>query len=112
MSSRQELIEKFAKKANLPKRNAGAYLGIILEVIQLILAKSGELKLPGFGAFKARQIPEREGTNPLTKKKVTFAAGVRVSFKPGRPFKQEMLGGSFAAKAEKAKAGKSGKRKK
>jgi len=112
MSSRQELIEKFAKKANVPKRNAGVYLGIFLEVIQLILARSGELKLPGFGAFKARQTPEREGTNPLTKKKVTFAPGVRVSFKPGRPFKEGMLGGSFVAKAEKAASGKAGKRKK
>ena len=112
MSSRQELIEKFSKKANVPKRNAGVYLGILLEVIQLILARTGEVKLPGFGTFKAKDVPEREGTNPLTGKKVTFAPGVRLSFKPGRPLKDAMLKGTFIAKAEKTKAGKAPGRKK
>ena len=101
MSSRQELIDKFAKKANLPKRNAGMYLGILLEVIQLILARTGEVKLPGFGTFKTKAVPQRKGVNPLTGKKVTFAPGVRVSFKPGRPMKDTVEKGSFIKKARK-----------
>jgi len=109
MSSREELIEKFAKEGNLPKRNAAVYLGILLEVIQLILARTGELKLPGFGTIKAKSVPEREGVNPLTGKKATFAPGVRLSFKPGRPLKEAVLEGSFIAKAQKSKAGKAGK---
>ena len=79
MSSRQELVEKFAKGANIPERSAGVYLAIILEVIQAVLARTGEVKIPGFGAFKTRAVPEREGINPLTGEKATFAPGVRVS---------------------------------
>ena len=112
MSSRQELIEKFSKKANIPKRDAGAFLGILLEVIQLILARTGEVKLPGFGTFKAKDVPEREGINPLTGKKATFAPGVRLSFKAGRPLKEAMIKGTFIAKAGKTKAAKAPRRKK
>lgn len=101
MSSRQELINKFAKKSNLPKRNAGMYLGILLEVIQLILARTGEVKLPGFGTFKAKAVPERKGINPLTGKKSIFAPGVRVSFKPGRPMKETVEKGSFIRRTRK-----------
>ena len=109
MSSREELIEKFAKEGNLPKRNAAVYLGILLEVIQLILARTGELKLPGFGTIKAKDVPERQGVNPLTGKEVTFAPGVRLSFKPGRPLKEAVLQGSFMAKARKARGAKAEK---
>ncbi|MBW1976009.1 MAG: hypothetical protein JRI45_10655 [Deltaproteobacteria bacterium] len=85
MSNRKELINKFAKKANVPKRNAAMYLGILLEVIQLILARTG-----------------------------TFAPGVRVSFKPGRPLKETVENGNFIrARAKKAGGGnKAPKRKK
>ena len=106
MSSRQELIEKFAKKASVPKSNAGVYLQILLEVIQLILARTGEVKLPGFGTFKAKAVPERPGTNPLTGEKITFAPGVRLGFKAGRPLKEAVQKGSFIAKAGKPKPGK------
>ncbi len=53
MADRKKLIEKIAKKGNLPKPGAGIYLSILMEVIRLILARSGELKLPGFGTLKA-----------------------------------------------------------
>ena len=95
MSNRKEIVNKLAKKANIPKRNAAMYLGILLEVIQLILARTGEVKLPGFGSFRAKALPERKGINPLTGKKTTFAPGVRVSFKPGKPLKETVENGSF-----------------
>lgn len=95
MSQRQELIQKFARKANLSKRNASVYLGILLDVIQLILARRGELKLPGFGTFKAKATHERKGINPLTGKRTTFGPGVRITFKPGRPLKNKVLRGRF-----------------
>ena len=88
MTDREELITTFAKKARVSKLNAGLYLGILLDVIQAILAKKRTLKLAGFGSFKANPVPERKGVNPLTGEKATFAPGVRVSFKPGQPLKQ------------------------
>ena len=102
MANRKELIEKVAKRSNLPKRSVGIYLSILLEVIQLILARSGELKLPGFGTLKASDVPARKGINPFTKKNVTFAQGARISFKPGKPLKEAVQKGSFLAKARAA----------
>jgi len=95
MSNRKEIINKVARKANVSKRSAAMYLEIVLEVIQLILARTGEVKLPGFGSFRAKALPERKGINPLTGKKTTFAPGVRVSFKPGKPLKETVENGSF-----------------
>jgi len=69
MSNRKEIINKVARKANVSKRSAAMYLGILLEVIQLILARTGEVKLPGSGSFKAKAVPERKGINPLTGKR-------------------------------------------
>lgn len=105
MSSREELITKFSTKANIPKRSAGEYLGILLEILQMILIRTGEVKLPGFGTFKAKAVPEREGINPLNGEKVTFAAGVRIGFKAGRPLKESMMNGTFIAKATAKNAG-------
>jgi len=104
MSNRKEIVNKLAKKANIPKRNAAMYLGILLEVIQLILARTGEVKLPGFGTFRAKAVPERRGINPLTGKKTTFAPGVRVSFKPGKPLKETVENGSFIKGKARKKA--------
>jgi len=104
MSNRKEIMNKFAKKANIPKRNAAMYLGILLEVIQLILARTGEVKLPGFGSFRAKAVPERKGINPLTGKKTAFAPGVRVSFKPGKPLKETVENGSFIKGKARKKA--------
>jgi DNA-binding protein HU-beta len=113
MSSREELITKFSKKANVPKRSAAECLSILLEIIQQILTRTGEVKLPGFGTFKAKTVPEREGINSLNGKKVTFAAGVRIGFKAGKPLKQGMLKGSFvSASAKKTAATKKKPKKK
>lgn len=95
MSERKEIIAKFSRKAGVSKVNAGVYLAMLLEIIQAILARTGEVKLPGFGTFKARAIPPREGVNPLTGEKTTFSPGVRVGFKPGRPLKEGVMKGSF-----------------
>jgi DNA-binding protein HU-beta len=102
MANRQELIEKVAKKSGLPKRGVGIYLSILLEVVQLILARSGELKLAGFGTLKASDVPARKGVNPFTKKAQTFAQGTRISFKPGKPLKEAVRKGSYLTKVREA----------
>ena len=112
MSDRQEVISKLATKAKVTKVNAGAYLAILLDIIQAILARKRAVKLPGFGAFKVNPVPERKGVNPLTGKKTTFAPGVRVSFKPGQPLKQAVAKKVLAKSSPKpAKAKKPGKKK-
>ncbi|MCK4389545.1 MAG: HU family DNA-binding protein [Desulfobacterales bacterium] len=104
MTDREEVITKFATKAKVTKVNAGAYLAILLDVIQAILARKRALKLPGFGSFKVNPVPERKGINPLTGKKVTFAPGVRVSFKPGQPLKEAVAKNVLAKPKVKPKA--------
>ena len=113
MSDREELITKFAKKANIAKKDASEFLGILLELVQQILIRTGGVKIPGFGNFKAKAVPERDGTNPLNGEKVTFAAGVRIGFKAGKPLKEGMMNGSFInAEAKKAGAKKKPAKKK
>ena len=90
MSSRKEIVARLARKGNVSKRDAASYLAIILEAIELILARTGKVKLPGFGNFHVTDIPARKGINPLTGKKTTFAPGVRVGFRPGRPLKDAL----------------------
>jgi DNA-binding protein HU-beta len=106
MSDREELIDKFSKEANIPKSSAAEFLSILLQIIQQVLIRTGEVKLPGFGTFKAKAVPEREGVNPLNGEKITFAAGVRIGFKAGKPLKEAMLNGSFIKASAKKKAAK------
>ena len=77
-----DLINEIAAKAGLNKVAAKAALDACLESIEQALANEDTVKLIGFGTFSIVEKPERVGTNPKTKEKITIAAKKIVKFKP------------------------------
>lgn len=82
-----ELIKAIRLREELSQREAEDVLAVILEVITDTLAKGEEVKLPGFGAFTAKQRQAREGRNPLTGQSIDIAAHKVVNFKAGKELK-------------------------
>lgn len=81
--TKNQLIEKVAKKANLTKRAAADAVNSLLGIIQDNLDRGEKTVLSGFGTFLVRKRAARRGRNPQTgatlqipgKKLPSFAAG-------------------------------------
>ena len=67
--------------------------GIVEAVFQAIADAAGsdaETSIPGFGKFKVKASPEREGRNPATGEKMTVAASKKLTFAPAKALKDAL----------------------
>jgi nucleoid DNA-binding protein len=66
---------------------------IILESLLLFIknrAKSGKVKLTGFGTFSFKKTPKRIGRNPKTKNSYIIPELNKLNFKPSNKIKDKM----------------------
>jgi nucleoid DNA-binding protein len=88
--SKTELIEAIANQAGLEKKQVGAVLDALNDIVYKELKAENEVVLPGLlklTAVTKPATPEREGINPFTKEKTIFKAKpARKVIKP-RPLK-------------------------
>jgi len=69
-----ELVTKIAEAHSLSKTQAQAIVDSMLKAIMSAAANGEEISLPGFGKFKVKETPEREGRNPTSGEKIKIAA--------------------------------------
>ena len=50
------------------------------------------MSLPGFGKFKVKETPEREGRNPASGERIKIAASKKLTFSPAKPVKDLLNG--------------------
>ena len=50
-------------------------------------ANGEEISLPGFGKFKVKETPEREGGNPTSGEKIKIAASRKLTYSPAKGVK-------------------------
>jgi DNA-binding protein HU-beta len=94
-----DLVEKVKELAALESKAAAERaVNAVLDSIEVGLQKDGEVQLIGFGTFRVKDRPAREGRNVKTGEKIKIKASKTVAFK---------VGASLKANATK----KSGKRK-
>jgi len=56
-------------------------------------AKTGEeINLPGFGRFKVKDSPARQGRNPATGATIEIAASKKLGFSPAKQVKDALTG--------------------
>lgn len=103
MAGKRDLVLKVAKAGRSSQKSAAQWIGLVLTAIGQVLSQKGDLTLPGFGRFRVKEVPARDGIDPKTKKKIKVPAGVRVSFRPGKGLK-ERLKAQMAPEAPKATA--------
>jgi len=97
-----ELIAQIAEAHGVSKAQAKSIVEDILKNIVDAAASGAEVSLPGFGKFKVKATPEREGRNPASGEKIKIAASKKLTFSSAKSVK-DLLNGS----AERAPGGKS-----
>jgi DNA-binding protein HU-beta len=61
-----ELVAKIAEAHGVSKTQAQGIMDSMLKSIMSAAANGEENSLPGFGKFKVKETPEREGRNPTS----------------------------------------------
>ncbi len=85
-----ELIEKIATENSLTKAAAKAIVDGVLKAIADAAAAGEEVNFAGFGKFKVKESPAREGRNPSTGGIVQIAAAKKVAFQPAKALKDRV----------------------
>jgi DNA-binding protein HU-beta len=85
-----ELVTVPAEAQDITKAQAQAILDSVLKSIVSGAASDGEVSLPGFGKFKVKASPEREGRNPANGEKIKIAASNKLSFSPAKAVKDSL----------------------
>ena len=87
-----ELVAKIAESHSVSKAQADAIVDSVLKSIVSSAASGEEISLPGFGKFKVKETPEREGRNPTSGEKIKIAASRKLTYSPAKAVK-ELLNG-------------------
>jgi DNA-binding protein HU-beta len=83
-----DLVEKVKELAGLESKAAAERaVNAFLEGIEVGLQKDGEVQLIGFGTFRVKDRPAREGRNVKTGEKIKIKASKTVTFKVGAALK-------------------------
>jgi len=87
-----ELIDHVATAAGLEKAAAKKAVEAVWDGI-VAAAKSGdEVALGGFGKFKVKDSPARQGRNPSTGATIEIAASRKLTFTPAKQVKDALAG--------------------
>jgi DNA-binding protein HU-beta len=70
------------------KTQAQAIVDSMLKSIMSAAANGEEISLPGFGKFKVKETPEREGRNPASGDKIKIAASRKLTYLPAKAIKE------------------------
>jgi DNA-binding protein HU-beta len=88
-----DLIDAIATKSGLPKADAAKALEATLQAITEALMARDSVTITGFGVFKPKERPQREGRNPRDGSTMTIAASTTVGFSAGAGLKSALKAG-------------------
>lgn len=86
--NKQELIKIMAENADMTQTAAAKALDAFEYAVASTLQMGEELRIRGFGTFKARPQPARIARNPKTGDEIEVPAKHRVSFVAGKVLKE------------------------
>lgn len=87
-----DLTEKLASDHGITKADAKKLVDGVFAAISDAVAKGEEISLNGFGKFKVKDSPERDGRNPATGERITIKASRKLSFTPAKAVKDKLNG--------------------
>jgi len=87
-----ELIDHVADAAGVEKNAAKKAVEAVLAGIVEAAKKGDEVNLPGFGKFKVKDSPARQGRNPGTGETIEIAASRKLGFTPAKQVKEALAG--------------------
>ena len=87
-----ELAEALTAGHGLTKADARKLVDAVFGVIADAAAKGDEISLNGFGKFKVKDSPARQGRNPSTGATIEIAASRKLTFAPAKGIKDRLNG--------------------
>ena len=87
-----DLAESVAATGGISKADARAIVDGVFAAIADAAAKGEEISLSGFGKFKVKDSPAREGHNPATGATIQIAASKKLTFTPAKAVKDQLNG--------------------
>ena len=90
MTTANEIADKLATEHNLTKAQGKAFVDGVLKAITDAAIGGEEISLAGFGKFKVKSTPERDGRNPSTGAAIKIAAAKKLTFTPAKALKDTL----------------------
>ena len=87
-----ELAEKIAADHDGTTADARKLVDGVFAAIADAAAAGEEIAINGFGKFKVKSTPEREGRNPGTGATITIKASKKLGFTPAKAVKDKLNG--------------------
>jgi len=87
-----DLADALAAANNVTKADARKLVDAVFNAIGEAAAKGEEISLNGFGKFKVKDSPAREGRNPATGEAMTIKASRKLAFAPAKAIKDKLNG--------------------
>lgn len=87
-----DLADSLAAGHGLTKTDARKLVDSVFTAIAEAASKGEEISLNGFGKFKVKDVPAREGRNPATGETIQIAAARKLSFTPAKAVKDKLNG--------------------
>jgi DNA-binding protein HU-beta len=87
-----ELIAKIAEAHGVSKAQAKSIVEDVFKDIVESASRGVEVSLSGFGKFKVKVTPEREGRNPANGEKIKIAASRKLTFSSAKSVKDILNG--------------------
>ena len=88
-----ELASKVADATSVSKIHARTLIEAFLSELISQASSGAEIALPGFGKFKVKESPERDGRNPGNGERIKIAASKRLTFAPAKAVKDSLNDG-------------------
>jgi len=87
-----DLAEQLASAHGVSKTDAKKFVDAVFAAIGDAAAKGEEVSLNGFGKFKVKDSPAREGRNPQTGETMKIKASKKLAFTPAKAVKDKLNG--------------------
>jgi DNA-binding protein HU-beta len=87
-----ELIDHVAESAGIEKSQAKKAVEAVFAGITEAAKGGNEISWPGFGKFKVKDSPARQGRNPATGETIEIAASRKLTFAPAKQVKDALAG--------------------
>lgn len=87
-----DLADRVATESGLSKADARKVVDGVFNAIAEAASKGEEVSLNGFGKFKVKDTPAREGRNPSTGATIQIAAAKKLTFAPAKAIKDKLNG--------------------
>lgn len=87
-----DLADTLAAANGVTKADARKLVDGVFAAITDAAAKGEEISLNGFGKFKVKDSPAREGRNPATGETIQIAAAKKLAFTPAKAVKDRLNG--------------------